>query len=60
LKLDKEYKRFVLDVDIDRLKSAPGFDKDHWPDMADAAWARDINDYYGISADRPTDTAAYM
>lgn len=60
LKLDKEYKRFVLDVDVDRLKRAPGFDKDHWPDMADAAWARGIDDYYGIKADRPTDTASYM
>lgn len=59
LKLDTEYKRFVLDVDVDRLKSAPGFDQDNWPDMADAAWARGINDYYGIKADRPT-TASYM
>lgn len=60
LTLDTVYKRFVLDVEIERLKSAPGFDNDHWPDMADAAWARDVNDYYGIKADRPTDTAAYM
>lgn len=60
LKLDTEYKRFVLDVEVDRLNSAPGFDNDHWPDMADAAWARDVNDYYGINTDRPTDTAAYM
>lgn len=60
LKLDTEYMRFVLDVEVDRLRSAPGFDNDHWPDMADAVWARDVNDYYGIKADRPTDTASYM
>ncbi|MBK7768361.1 MAG: PRC-barrel domain-containing protein [Sulfuritalea sp.] len=49
LKLDTENKRFVLNVDKDRLESAPGFDKDHWPDMADMAWAEGVNSFYGIS-----------
>ncbi|WP_225610093.1 hypothetical protein [Pseudomonas sp. PDM19] len=31
-------KHFVLDVDQDRLSSAPGFDKDDWPDMQDPTW----------------------
>lgn len=48
LKLDTENKRFVLDVSEERLKLAPGFDKDHWPDMGDAAWAQGIDTYYGI------------
>jgi sporulation protein YlmC with PRC-barrel domain len=61
LKLDTENKRFVLDVEVDRLKSAPGFDNDRWPDMADAGWARDIDDYYGVKADRPSNTgSSYM
>lgn len=60
LTLDTEYKRFVLDVEVERLKSAPGFDKDDWPDMADATWARGISDYYGIKADRPTDAVTYV
>lgn len=47
LKLDTENKRFVLDVDKTRLKGAPGFDKNHWPDMADATWAESIHAYYG-------------
>jgi len=47
LKLDTEHKRFVLDVNKDRLKSAPGFDKDHWPNMADATWEKGIHAYYG-------------
>jgi sporulation protein YlmC with PRC-barrel domain len=47
LKLDTENKRFVLNVEKDRLSTAPGFDKDKWPNMADAAWARDIHAYYG-------------
>lgn len=47
LTLDTENKRFVLNVEKDRLKSAPGFDKDKWPNMADASWAEGIHAYYG-------------
>jgi len=47
LTLDTENKRFVLDVDNDRLKSAPGFNKQKWPDMADQHWAKEIHTYYG-------------
>jgi sporulation protein YlmC with PRC-barrel domain len=47
LSLDTENKRFVLNVEKDRLKGAPGFDKNHWPDMADQSWARTIHSYYG-------------
>ncbi|MEO6625392.1 MAG: PRC-barrel domain-containing protein [Burkholderiaceae bacterium] len=49
LKLDAEHKRFTLDVDLERLEIAPGFDKDNWPDMVDATWAKDIHAYYGIT-----------
>lgn len=49
LKLDTENKRFVLDVNKDRLDSAPGFDKTHWPDMADVAWEKGIHAYYGTT-----------
>ena len=49
LKLDTENKRFVLNVDKDRLESAPGFDKDNWPNMADTVWAAGINSFYGIN-----------
>jgi sporulation protein YlmC with PRC-barrel domain len=46
LSLDTKDHRFVLDVDKDRLKDAPGFDKSHWPDMADPGWARAVHSYY--------------
>ncbi len=39
LKLDSVNKRFVLNVEKDSLKDAPGFDKGAWPDMADTTWA---------------------
>ena len=47
LKLDGHEHKFVLDVAKDRLEKAPGFDKEHWPDMADESWGRSIYKYYG-------------
>lgn len=47
LTLNTDQKAFVLDVDKERLKNAPGFDKDHWPTMADQRWAGDVHSYYG-------------
>lgn len=47
LTLDTQNKRFVLNVEKDRLKNAPGFDKDKWPNMADQSWANEIHSYYG-------------
>ena len=47
LLLDTKNKRFVLNVEKDRLKDAPGFNKDKWPDMADQSWARDLHTFYG-------------
>ena len=49
LELDSENKHFVLDVNKERLKDAPGFDKDHWPNMADQAWAKAIHTYYAAN-----------
>lgn len=48
LTLDTENKRFVLDVEKDRLQDAPGFNKEHWPNMADQSWSNDIHAYYGV------------
>jgi len=47
LTLDTKNKRFVLNVEKDHLKNAPGFDKDKWPNMSDQSWAKDIHLYYG-------------
>jgi sporulation protein YlmC with PRC-barrel domain len=46
LELDPVNHRFVLDVPCERLESAPGFDKDRWPDWADTSWAAGIHEYY--------------
>jgi len=48
LTLDADRECFVLDVDESRLKTAPGFDEDHWPSMADPTWASEIYTYYNL------------
>ena len=47
LTLDTVNKRFVLNVEKERLENAPGFDKDSWPNMADESWASEIHTFYG-------------
>jgi hypothetical protein len=48
LQLDTINKRFTLNASKDKLKNAPGFDKDHWPAMADTSWATDVYAFYGV------------
>ena len=52
LHLDTTNHRFVLDVEKERLKQAPGFDKDAWPDMADVGWATQVHTFYGTDPSR--------
>ena len=55
LHLDTVNQRFVLNVDKDRLKTAPGFDRDAWPDLTDVSWATQLHAFYGtdLAADAP-------
>ena len=48
LRLDTENKQFVLNVDKERLRNAPGFDKHDWPTMSHA-WGEDIHRYYNVT-----------
>ena len=48
LTLDEDEKCFILDMDKSRLENAPGFDKNHWPDMADPGWGAGIYRHYGV------------
>jgi sporulation protein YlmC with PRC-barrel domain len=47
LALDTDRKCFQLSVPSETVKNAPGFDKDHWPAMADMTWATELHSYYG-------------
>jgi len=46
MRLDTENHCLVLDVTKERLKDAPGFDQDNWPDFADTTFTNRISSYY--------------
>jgi sporulation protein YlmC with PRC-barrel domain len=48
LTLDAVEKRFILDASKETLENAEGFDKDHWPSMADPEWATHLHSYYNV------------
>jgi sporulation protein YlmC with PRC-barrel domain len=47
LTLDTDEKCFRIGVTAQRIKDAPGFDKDSWPAMADPQWGTTLHEYYG-------------
>ena len=47
LRVDTENHEVILDVDKERLKNAPGFDKDHWPETPEDEWERGVYEFYG-------------
>jgi sporulation protein YlmC with PRC-barrel domain len=56
---EKNSDRFhiVLNADKQQLDKAPGFDKNHWPDVANNAWAADVDTYYRDHMRRANNTA---
>jgi sporulation protein YlmC with PRC-barrel domain len=52
---------FIFDVSKERLKSAPGFDKNAWPDTANPQWGAEFDKYWEVESNRAarrTDTGA--
>jgi sporulation protein YlmC with PRC-barrel domain len=49
LHIDEPNHRFILDVPKSTLENAPGFDKDHWPDMSSEEFGNKIYGYYGYT-----------
>lgn len=47
LELTPDYDHLVFDISKEHLKTAEGFDKKNWPNMADQRWASQVHDYYG-------------
>lgn len=45
--INREMEEFILDVDKEKLKNAPGFDKDNWPSTADRQFLTDVHSHYG-------------
>jgi sporulation protein YlmC with PRC-barrel domain len=46
LKSKTDAKELVLGIDQQRLKDAPGFDKDNWPNFTDAQWQKTNDQFY--------------
>ncbi|SFN39093.1 PRC-barrel domain-containing protein [Dokdonella immobilis] len=44
--IDHENHKLVLNVSKERLKDAPGFDKDNWPNFADPAFTSSVGNWY--------------
>lgn len=38
--------QFVLNVSKEKLESAPGFNRDKWPDMANPEWGAEVHKFY--------------
>ncbi|HEY3172475.1 MAG TPA: PRC-barrel domain-containing protein [Thermoanaerobaculia bacterium] len=47
MRTSTEDRTFVLDVDKEKLKNAPSFDNDRWPDLHDRAFGSRVYSYYG-------------
>src|ERR687885_1145240 len=45
---DTHKDKFVLAVDKDRLRNAPGFDANNWPQMASREWVTTLYSYYNV------------
>ena len=46
LTLDADEECFRVDITAQKIKDEPGFDKDHWPSMADFTWGSELHRYY--------------
>jgi hypothetical protein len=46
LTYDPDKEKFVIHHSKEHLKNAPGFSKDHWPNMADTSWQSSIDKFY--------------
>lgn len=46
IQYDAQKDCFRCDINKQTLEAAPGFDKDHWPDMADRTWGLSISTFY--------------
>lgn len=48
VKQENGQNRLVMNVDIETLKNAEGFDQNNWPDTAAPRWSSQIDKHYGV------------
>ncbi|MBI1259534.1 MAG: PRC-barrel domain containing protein [Chloroflexi bacterium] len=46
LRVDTDRECVVMDADKERLKNAPGFDKNDWPETPNGEWYHEVYKYY--------------
>lgn len=46
LEVDTARRCLILDADKKLLENAPGFDKNHWPEMPSGQWYHEVYRYY--------------
>ena len=46
MEVDTQDECIVLNVSKEKLKDAPGFDKDNWPSTADTSWYGHVRSFY--------------
>lgn len=52
--------KLVLNIDKDRLKNAPGFDKDKWPDWNDTRYRGEVDRYFKTDTAKAVPRSARM
>ena len=43
-----EAKTFVLELEPERLQTAPEFNQNNWPQMTDPQWIASVYNFYGL------------
>jgi sporulation protein YlmC with PRC-barrel domain len=51
---------FLLKTDRRRMEQAPGFDPDHWPDMANPDWDARVQEFYTPEEERRYDVERFF
>ncbi len=46
--VDTINEELILNESKERLKSAPGFDKENWPKSPDSRWAQEVRSFYKV------------
>jgi sporulation protein YlmC with PRC-barrel domain len=52
----KDENFFVVNMSLEKVKAAPGFDKRDWPNVADPKWREEIDKYYQQAETKKTTT----
>lgn len=49
MELDTENHAWVLDVSKERLRDAPGFDRDDWPDLSSVDYRHSLSSFWAVN-----------